>query len=201
MSQRAKRVWAVRHPEVVPFAGAVGHLELALCAPAATSAAKVRAALRGLGVCGLVSSPRRRCLEVARELARALALPLRVDERLRELEHGVWSGRTWDELEAWDRSRYHAWLRDWIHRGPPGGESARQLEARVAAALDETEPGWLWLTHRGPLQALLVLAGRSWSEAATWPCPFLEQPRSIFEVTVTAEGEVAVRREADDGGV
>lgn len=199
MSRRAKRVWAVRHPEVVPFAGAVGHLELALRAPPATSAAAARAALLGLGVCGLVSSPRRRCLDVARELARASALPLRVDERLRELEHGVWSGRTWEELEAWDRSRYHAWLGDWIQRGPPGGESARQLEARVAAALDETEPGWLWLTHRGPLQALLVLAGRTWPEAAARPCPFLEQPGSIFEVAVTAEGAVAVRG-ADGNG-
>lgn len=182
-----RRLWALRHPPVASFPGAVGHHELPLLHPVEESlaaAASATPALASLPARAIITSPRLRCRAVAEALAASRALPLTVDERLRELEHGRWAGRTWDELAAWDHAAYHAWLADWITLAPPGGESALALTARVRGALEDAAPDALLVTHRGPLQAMHHLAGAPWPEAAALACPLLGEPGALLELHV-----------------
>jgi alpha-ribazole phosphatase len=179
------RLFAIRHPPVEPFAGAVGHLELAQRSPAAPLAAAAAAALAALGLRRILSSPRRRCQDIAEHLAARLGIPLHVDERLREVEHGRWTGHQWNAIEAYDHAAYHHWLTHWISAGPPdGGESADALTARVRAVIVDAPSDSLLVTHRGPLQALHHLAGLPWPEAAAVRCANFGEPGALFSVEV-----------------
>lgn len=122
------------------------------------------------------SSPLARCHGPARLVADALGLEHRVDVRLRELDHGSFEGRTWDEIHASEPAALARWGERWIEEGPPGGESARDLERRVAAWADELGPGTrhLLIAHAGPVRALRVRrAGITWEEAMGLPVPHL----------------------------
>ena len=180
-----KRLFALRHPPVERFAGAVGHLELAQLSPAAPLAAATAPVLAALGLRQILSSPRRRCHDIAEHLAALLGIPLHVDERLRELDHGRWTGHLWEQIEAYDHAAYHHWLTHWISQGPPdGGESADALTARVRAVIVEAPSDSLLVTHRGPLQALHHLSGMPWPDAAAVHCANLGEPGALISVEV-----------------
>lgn len=181
----AKPLWALRHPPVATFAGAVGDLELPLLAPLGPLVDSLVPTLAPLAPRAVVSSPRHRCLELAQRLAAALELPLLVEPRLRELEHGRWTGHTWDSIDACDHAAYRYWLAHWIESGPPdGGESARALTERVASAVAAAPSHALLVTHRGPLQALHHLAGLPWPEAAAVACPNAGEAGALWSVRV-----------------
>lgn len=179
----AKPLWALRHPPVAAFAGAVGDLELPLLAPVEPLVDALSPIVAALAPRALVSSPRQRCLQLAQRLSAALHLPLLVEPRLRELEHGRWTGHTWDCIDAWDHAAYRYWLAHWIEDGPPGGgESAAALAERVAGAVADAPSHALLVTHRGPLQALHHLAGLPWPEAAAVACPNAGEPGALWSV-------------------
>jgi alpha-ribazole phosphatase len=193
-----RRLWVVRHPAVRPFAGAVGDLEVPIIDTVESITCKVVPRLRRLGISAIATSPRWRCREIAESLGAALAIPVRVEPRLREIDHGLWTGRSWDELEAWDAQRYRYWMAHWITSSPPGGESALALTDRVATALAQAEDRALWISHRGVVQALRVLAGMPWPQAASVPVLTLEQPGSVIEL-VHCSGRVLTSRETETG--
>ncbi len=99
----------------------------------------------------IVSSPLSRCRAFAEELAAGAGLPLRVDERLREVGFGVWEGRTADELNAEWPGCVAAFKHDPVGRRPPGAEPLAEFHARVAAAYEDLVAG-----HPG--QRVLVVA-------------------------------------------
>lgn len=193
-----RRLWVVRHPAVRPFAGAVGDLEVPIIDTVESITCKIVPRLRRLGISAIATSPRWRCREIAECVGAALAIPVRVEPRLREIDHGLWTGRSWDELEAWDAQRYRYWMAHWITSSPPGGESALALTDRVATALAQAEDRALWISHRGVVQALRVLAGMPWPQAASVPVPTLEQPGSVIEL-VHCSGRVLASRETETG--
>ena len=79
--------------------------------------------------CVVWTSPLIRC----RGLAEVLAHPRspRVDERLLEADFGSWEGRSWRDIETSEPAAMTRWMERWQMEGPPGGESAAALEARV----------------------------------------------------------------------
>jgi broad specificity phosphatase PhoE len=114
-------------------------------------------------------SPAARAGETA-ELARLAGA--RVDDRLRPLGSGAWAGRTLRDVEAAEPGAIAGWLGDPDAR-PPGGESIRELTARVADLLAEwrgaaseprTRPGpggdrrIVAVTHAGVVRAAVLLA-------------------------------------------
>lgn len=122
------------------------------------------------------SSPLARCLGPARIVADALGLAHRVDVRLQELDHGSFEGRPWDEIHAAEPAALARWGERWIEEGPPGGESALDLERRVVAWADGLAPGTrhLLIAHAGPVRALRVRrAGIPWGEAMGLQVPHL----------------------------
>jgi broad specificity phosphatase PhoE len=58
------------------------------------------------------------------------------DARLRELDIGVFGGRSWDDFLA-DEELNAAMIADPLHTALPGGESLAQLRDRVLAAIDD----------------------------------------------------------------
>ncbi len=122
------------------------------------------------------SSPLARCHGPARIVADALGLEHRVDARLQELDHGSFEGRPWDEIHAAEPAALARWGERWIEEGPPGGESALDLERRVAAWADGLAPRTrhLVIAHAGPVRALRVRrAGIPWEEAMGLEVPHM----------------------------
>lgn len=114
----------------------------------------------------VVTSPLSRCADVGRWLVR-WGWTHRIDAALRELDFGAWDGRRWDDIGA---EAVDAWMADFVHQAPGGGESLAALLARCRTAWPG---GALVVTHGGWMLA------RRWCEvhpheapsAARWPRP------------------------------
>ena len=136
----------IRHPKPQVEPGiCYGRLDI----PAQIAAAEL-AHLRTLLPPGLPlwSSPLQRC----RSLAEQLHAQPRFDGRLAEIDFGAWEGRAWDDLP---RPEIDAWAADVAGYAPPGGESPRQLQARVWAWLGEMVAAEaVVVTHAGVIRAL-----------------------------------------------
>ena len=86
----------------------------------------------------LYCSPAQRARETAAVAGRALGLEAAVDERLHELDHGDLDGQTIEQI----RERYAEFIERWRDEDIadlrfPGGETMREAQARMLAALDE----------------------------------------------------------------
>ncbi|XYH95702.1 histidine phosphatase family protein [Sorangium sp. So ce1128] len=188
---------AFRHAPV-PLSGVCyGRLDVAAELSTEAVATAIERALDDLGLRprAIWSSPLSRCAGPAAELAARLGAPHAVDERLLEIAYGAWEGRAWSDIERDDPLAYAAWLDGWERVGPPGGESAVEVEARVrsfwralgatggsGASGDVMEPvgarPHLLVAHAGVLRALRVVAhGASWLEAMSAPAPHLTAER------------------------
>jgi len=108
----------------------------------------------------IISSPARRCAEFSRQLAQRLSLPLKIDERLREIHFGTWEGKSAAELLTTDATTLaHFWTDPAAH-APPGSEPLAQFQARVLAAWADiiAHPAGeniLLITHGGPIRMIL----------------------------------------------
>lgn len=166
------KLWLVRHaPPCVPAGVCYGRTDLPAGEAATADIARALAVRlpRGLAV---RTSPSLRCRTLADALhALRPDLPIIADERLQELDFGTWEMRAWDDIGPHAMA---AWTADFAQHQPGGGESVRQLLARVAAAFDEAcarSAGMLWITHAGVIRAArLLLSGvRQVDTAAQWP--------------------------------
>lgn len=140
----------------------VGSLDEPLAAPGLEQADRLAAALAGLPVKAIYSSPLRRTQETGRRIAEARDLPLRLDSRLREQAFGEWEGRTRREVLAGDGERLLSWESD-LGSSPPGGESLVTVQERMLDLIGdlsrEHQGDWIVLvSHVGPIKALLCAA-------------------------------------------
>lgn len=94
-------------------------------------------ALAGADVAAIVSSPLCRALQTAGPLANRVGIEPRLDDRVGELRVGPWEGLTEDEIgERWP-DEWHRWRNEPHTLALEGRETLRELNARVAAVLDE----------------------------------------------------------------
>lgn len=111
----------------------------------------------------IISSPLRRCVDFARELAQQTGLPLALQPDLRELHFGDWEGRHARELMeecADDLGRF--WSQPYAFT-PPGGEPMALFEQRVLSAVSglyQQHAGGhvLLVTHGGVMRLLTARA-------------------------------------------
>jgi broad specificity phosphatase PhoE len=102
----------------------------------------------------LWSSDLSRARETAEIVGAAIGLRPRLDWRLREGARGRWEGHLFEEIERDEPELYAAWRRAGAEFRFPAGESLREQQQRVTAALQDI--------HRaGPLPALAVCHGGS----------------------------------------
>ena len=163
------------------FAGRDGH-DLPLSPAGETDAARLAAALAGLGtpasvasgvgrVSAVVASPMLRTRGTAAPAADRLGLPVAVDEGWAEVAMGDLNGLTYADAMQRRPDALTAWRGD-TATAPPGGESFDALAARVAAARERTiaaHPGGVVavVTHGGPVR-VVVRAALDAGPVALW---------------------------------
>lgn len=110
----------------------------------------------------LYASPLLRCRQTAEIAAERMALELRIEPDLREMNHGHWEGRTREEILAEWEPEFHRFEADPVSVRRPGGESYGDLADRLWPALERIagrHPGEsaLVVTHGGPIRLVLSL--------------------------------------------
>lgn len=147
----------IRHTRCdVPAGTCYGRLDVPLAQTSVADIARTLAQVPPVGL--IVSSPSRRCHELALTLSNRDACAIRLSPELMELSFGAWEGRRWDDVP---REQSDPWAEDPWHRAPPGGESEDELWARVHRAAVELQkaatPRIAVVSHGGPLRLLRCL--------------------------------------------
>jgi probable phosphoglycerate mutase len=93
--------------------------------------------LEGVPVDRIVTSPLGRAVETAHILAAGRALTVEQDDRLTELDYGAWEGLTLDQINATFPTEYELYQADPADYAVGGGESGREVVARLAPLIDE----------------------------------------------------------------
>jgi alpha-ribazole phosphatase len=115
------------------------------------------------GVNAIYCSDLRRAVEGAEAVGRRCTLPVSVTPLLREKHFGQWEGLTYEEAEQRFPVEWRAWLADPSDARPPGGETYREVEARVLPCvrrmvLDHPGGTVLILAHGGINRVILCRA-------------------------------------------
>lgn len=108
----------------------------------------------------VISSPLVRCADFARALARQRSMPLRLDDRLQEMNFGAWEGRTAAELMQTDAEALTRFWENPARHAPTEGESldvfgSRVLSAWQAMAAEDTDDHCLCVAHGGVIRVIL----------------------------------------------
>ncbi|SDV49685.1 histidine phosphatase family protein [Chitinasiproducens palmae] len=195
----------VRHPPVAVAKGTCyGRTDVALAVPAVEAAAALAARLRrrlpGVfasqnGAVGhlspdeetvprarvtILTSPALRCRTVAAALAASLEVRFADDERLREMDFGVWEMQRWDQIE---RASIDAWAADLHGYRAHGGETLTAFLGRLRAWLptldrlgNRPDPGatvCVVIAHAGVIRLLAALMlARAPSDCLAWPLDY-----------------------------
>jgi broad specificity phosphatase PhoE len=93
-------------------------------------------ALAERSIAAVYSSPLQRAVETAVAVAARHRLDVATLRELQEVDVGDWEGLQWDEIEASHAEDYERFMRDPGEHGYPGGETMRDVVARVAPALE-----------------------------------------------------------------
>ncbi len=159
-----RQVMLMRHGDCgAPEGHCVGQWDLPLTAAGAAQVAAVAAGWRGDVPERIVASDLQRARHSAELLGRYWSVPVACDARLREIDLGDWQGLSWQRIQREAPAALARWGQCWQEQGPPGGESARALLARVACWWQACLPGLprtaLVVGHAGSLRALLCQLG------------------------------------------
>jgi alpha-ribazole phosphatase len=169
-------LWLVRHAQPLVAAGTCyGALDVP-ADPIATQAAAQRLAQALPKRVIARHSTLQRCehLAIATQSLRP-DLVIHPDDRLREMDFGIWEGHAWDSI---DQSAIDAWTADFARHRPGGGDNLAELLARVAAALKDARQqarggtDVVWFTHAGVARCvrwLLAHGEKHMPKADEWP--------------------------------
>jgi len=153
---------------------------------------------------GWTASPLRRAMETARLLG---GVDVRPEPRLMEMAWAEWEGQTREGL----RERYGVDITRITGGGldfrPPGGESPRRVQARLASWLADTVAEGrprIVVTHKGVIRALLSLA-TGWDMTTKPPHRFDWDRGHLFEVDAAGvvylvRPDIALTRSVSTGG-
>jgi len=95
------------------------------------------ARLEGVLIDRIVTSPLGRAVETAHILAAERGLAVEPDDRLTELDYGVWEGLTLDQINARFPGEYERYEHDPAEHAVGGGESGREVAARLGKMIEE----------------------------------------------------------------
>lgn len=149
------RIYLIRHGEV---AGAGtprynGHTDVALSERGVTQYHQMKERLASTAISACYTSDLSRCAIGAEIIGSHLGVTPVRERNLRELDIGVWEGKTWAELQANYPQEWQARLADIVNYRVPQGESLRDLNDRIMPVIDG-----IVARHRGA-EALVVAHG------------------------------------------
>jgi broad specificity phosphatase PhoE len=115
-----------------------GRLEVPLDEQGWEDARAAAAALAGVGLTAVYTSPLRRARDTARTIADAASVAEIVDDgRLNNLEYGAWTALTSKEAQAFDPLAFDRYQTFDVGAECPGGENLEDAADRMVAALIE----------------------------------------------------------------
>jgi len=78
------------------------------------------------------SGPLKREVVTARRIAKPHEIPVRIENKLRDVNYGIWSGSTWERIERDEPNRMRKLRRSPYRYKFPGGEKLKKVWKRVA---------------------------------------------------------------------
>lgn len=131
-------LYLVRHGESVFNAeGRIqGHADIPLSELGRRQGTAAAEVLAGLSLDALFASPLRRAYETAEIIAARVNLPIETDDRLKEINVGIFQGQLRAELDDLFPEEMARWTSEDLDYSLPRGESRRQLIARGRAAFE-----------------------------------------------------------------
>lgn len=154
-------IFLLRHGEIRSGGGKryIGWQDHALSDVGLAQARRWAGYFSGAALKAIYCSDLARCLETARIIGACCSLEPKVLPELREINLGAWDGQPFDTVQArYPRAFQERGDRIADHR-PPGGESFRDLQARVWPAFEaiarRVSGHTLIVTHAGVIRVLL----------------------------------------------
>lgn len=179
------KLFIVRHGETEANIAKryLGHSDSPLTEVGTTQAQNVATQLNTAGITAIYSSDLPRAITSASFLSQAICIPVITDNRLRELDFGIFECKTYAEAMHTHPHELKRWYGNWEHNSPPGGESLQALRQRVhsflASLVTKKHEVVALYTHGGVCDLLL-------SEASGGPfVASLTQPGHYFELLLT----------------
>jgi probable phosphoglycerate mutase len=116
-------------------------------------------ALRWLPLTAVYSSPLERAVDTATPLAREHGMAIETRDALTDIDFGVWTGKSLDELAS--VPEWQTFNSDRAHACPPGGESLTQVQRRMVSELmdlSRRHPGEMVaiVTHAEPIRCAIA---------------------------------------------
>jgi len=87
----------------------------------------------------IVTSPLIRCAQFAEELSNKVGIPMRIDERLKEIGFGEWEGRSPEILYQESPQLLNDFWNNPVECPPPDGEPMIRFQSRVESAWQEIQ--------------------------------------------------------------
>jgi len=165
VERAAPRLFLVRHGESTQSARRLysGRRDVPLTERGRAQARRAGERLRDAGVDAIYSSPLSRAADTARLIGEATGVPVRVDERLTEVDYGPLEGLDREGARERFGESYQVWREDPMGSPVPGIEPlpkalerARSATAEVLAAAHSP----VIVGHQGILRLVLAALGR-----------------------------------------
>ncbi|ABW19743.1 histidine phosphatase family protein [Alkaliphilus oremlandii] len=115
--------------------------------------------LRGYNCDFIYASPLGRTMETAREISKTIGKKIIVDKNLREMNFGVFEGKTADEIQRIYPKEWDTWLREYQSYRIPEGESLQDVLDRAKILIDslkDQEGTAIIVSHSGVIQSVLT---------------------------------------------
>lgn len=160
----AHTVTLVRHGQTERSARMAysGRLDVALTDTGREQARRAAAALANAGIDAIHTSPLMRARDTAQAIADATGAPLIVDERLTEIDYGLFEGLDRAGARAKFGQAYEDWRADPFGAPVPGMETLPEALERASAATAAAIAGCehpVIVGHQGILRIVLIALG------------------------------------------
>lgn len=132
-------LWLVRHGQTDwNIAGRYqGQVDIPLNETGIEQANQAVAKLVGKTFSAIYSSDLSRAYKTAEIISASIGLPIKIDQRLREIDQGAWEGLNYKEVIARFSPKQELSPEDIITERAPGGESIMQVAERMKLAADD----------------------------------------------------------------
>ena len=140
-----------------------GQRDLPLSDARRLQAEKVARRFQGVEIAAVYSSDLARAMDTAHFIGKTHGLPVIPLGELREIDVGMWEGKSFEELRHTERELLEHRLSDIVNNPIPGGESYAQLRDRVIPKFTELisihrGSSICIVSHSGPLKLIICHA-------------------------------------------
>lgn len=155
-------VFLIRHGETAWHAEGrvLGQRDIPLSQPGIAQAEEAAAALRGVKMAEVLSSPLQRAIQTAEIIGQDTGIQIARDPRLIDFQLGKWTGMTYADVAK--NEEYQRFVQQPESERIPGGESLDDIRRRAVAAVDQalrdnaTGDALAIVTHAGIIRVLIT---------------------------------------------